>query len=297
MSWMNDMKERMEGMLKELTGTANHSSVLFDSRDKAAFERKQRLLDKRKAEIVKGKTNGQIFGQMTMDNQRVVTYGLHREFLVKQGEEMYLEEEIEFRKATIEGDEVVTDVLLETEGQDADIPVIEWTDDEEMRQQYVYDRLAAVRYAERWWNSYNPRFRKFDVDCTNYVSQCLLAGGAPMRGYPNRSNGWWYRNNNWSYSWAVAHSLRWYLSGSKTGLRGRLVQSPEELQPGDVICYDFEGDGRFDHNTIVIAKDGNGMPLVNAHTNNSRMRYWSYEDSAAYTPNIVYKFFQIVDDQ
>ncbi len=60
-----------------------------------------------------------------------------------------------------------------------------------------------------------------------------------------------------------------------------------------VICYDFEGDNRWDHNTIVVAKDANGMPLVNAHTNNSRLRYWTYEDSAAWTPNIQYKFFQI----
>lgn len=40
---------------------------------------------------------------------------------------------------------------------------------------FSYDRLAAVQYAERWWNSYNPQYRKFDVDCTNYVSQCLRA--------------------------------------------------------------------------------------------------------------------------
>ncbi|EPR28081.1 putative cytosolic protein [Geobacillus sp. WSUCF1] len=69
----------------------------------------------------------------------------------------------------------------------------------------------------------------------------------------------------------------------------------EQLMAGDVICYDFQGDGRFDHSTIVVAKDQNGMPLVNAHTTNSRMRYWSYEDSSAYTPNIRYKFFHIID--
>ena len=31
-------------------------------------------------------------------------------------------------------------------------------------------------------------------DCTNYVSQCLHQGEAPMRGYPNRVNGWWMQN-------------------------------------------------------------------------------------------------------
>ncbi|MGE1104293.1 amidase domain-containing protein, partial [Peribacillus simplex] len=28
----------------------------------------------------------------------------------------------------------------------------------------------------------------------------------------------------------------------------------------------------------------------------SRMRYWSYEDSTAYTPSIRYAFFHITDD-
>lgn len=116
-----------------------------------------------------------------------------------------------------------------------------------------------------------------------------------MTGYPNRARGWWCQNESWSYSWAVAHSLRWYLSGSRIGLQAVEVPEPEQLMAGDVICYDFQGDGRFDHTTIVVAKDQDGMPLVNAHTTNSRMRYWSYEDSSAYTPNIRYKFFHIID--
>ena len=87
-----------------------------------------------------------------------------------------------------------------------------------------------------------------------------------------------------------------YLATSKTGLRAVEVQDPRELQLGDVICYDFEGDGRFNHNTIVTGKDAYGYPLVNAHTYNSRMRYWAYEDSSAYTPNIKYKFYTIIDD-
>ena len=116
-----------------------------------------------------------------------------------------------------------------------------------------------------------------------------------MRGYPNRGTGWWLQHNNWSYSWTVAHSLRLYLANSKSGLRAKEVSSPDQLLLGDVICYDFEGDGRYNHNTMVTAKDAYGMPLVNANTYNSRMRYWAYEDSSAYTPNIKYKFFTIVD--
>jgi hypothetical protein len=174
-------------------------------------------------------------------------------------------------------------------------PIITEVTDNEERLSYQYNRLKAVQYAERWWNSYNPAYKKFTNDCTNFISQCLHVGGAPMRGYPNRGNGWWLQSNNWSYSWAVANSLRLYLANSNSGLRTRQVSSPEQLLLGDVICYDFEGDGRFNHNTIVTGKDADGMPLVNAHTYNSRMRYWAYEDSSAYTPNIKYRFYSIID--
>lgn len=159
----------------------------------------------------------------------------------------------------------------------------------------TYNRAAAVDYANRWWNSHNPAFPVFNDDCTNYISQCLYAGGAPMRGYPNTHDGWWIRGNKWSLSWATTHSLRWYLGGSKRGLTATQVARPEQLQLGDVILYDFQGNGRWDHATIVTAKTQDGMPLVNAHTNNSRYRNWEYRNSGAYTPNIKYIFFHIND--
>lgn|SRR5699024_6913013 len=158
---------------------------------------------------------------------------------------------------------------------------------------YVYDRNLAVNYAETWWNSYHPDFPQFDVDCTNFISQCLLAGGAPMRGAPVRDQGWWYENNNWSFSWSVAHSMYWYFKTSTAGLQATEVGTAKELYPGDVICYDFQGDNRWDHTTIVVGYDYGGNPLVNAHTDNSRHRYWTYTDSAAWTPNIRYGFFHI----
>lgn len=117
-----------------------------------------------------------------------------------------------------------------------------------------------------------------------------------MYGQPNRERGWWLQrgNGNWSFSWSVAHSLRWYLAGSKKGLTAKQVSSAEELDLGDVICYDFQGDGRFDHTTIVTAKLGN-VPLVNAHTYDAFHRTWDYKDSYAYSPNAKYVFFKIND--
>lgn len=153
----------------------------------------------------------------------------------------------------------------------------------------AYNRGAAILYAEKWWDSRNPAYPSFEVDCTNFISQCLHAGGLPMHGYPNRSKGWWMRTNSWSFSWSVAHSLKWYLDASDAAVR---VWDVSELKQGDVICYDFEGDGRINHTTIVTAIRS-GDPLVNAHTSDSRMRNWEYTDSSAYTPSIKYYFYTI----
>ncbi|MDF2724266.1 MAG: hypothetical protein K0Q59_3941 [Paenibacillus sp.] len=163
-----------------------------------------------------------------------------------------------------------------------------------------YDRAKAQHYAETWWNKANPAYLHFEVDCTNFVSQCLFAGGAPMNYTGKRESGWWYEGQDgsrelWSYSWAVAHSLQSYLTASKGGLHAELVQAPELLSIGDVVCYDWDGDGRFQHNAIVTGFDAASMPLVNAHTTDSRMRYWDYRDSYAWTPNTRYRFFHLAD--
>ncbi|HZG70337.1 MAG TPA: amidase domain-containing protein [Chondromyces sp.] len=252
---------------------------------------KTELAKQRNAEIVKVAGTGRLLAY----NEVEAEYSVHLKYLVKQGKTLYMEEEIEYRKASFHRGILMKDIeiLPEYEMFRTEETVIEFDE----RVPFTYDRMKAVQYAERWWNDHNPAYKKFNDDCTNYISQCLHAGGAPMWGQPNRSKGWWMQRNNWSYSWTVAHSFRWYLGTSKTGLRSKEVDAPERLKVGDIICYDFQGDGRFDHTTIVTARDENGMPLVNAHTTNSRMRYWSYEDSTAYTPQIQYKFFAIIDDQ
>jgi cell wall-associated NlpC family hydrolase len=94
----------------------------------------------------------------------------------------------------------------------------------------------------------------------------------------------------------VAHSLQMYTVASRKGMRGTVVSSPELLQPGDMISYDWDGDGRYQHNTIVTATDANGMPLVNAHTYNSRNRYWEYRDSPAWSSRTRYVFVRIADE-
>ncbi|HWO95238.1 MAG TPA: amidase domain-containing protein [Bacillus sp. (in: firmicutes)] len=263
------------------------------------IERKTNAFQKRGVELVKCIAKGQIRSVEESDAKTSVLYDVHLQSLIKQGKFLYIEEEVETRMAVFYKDTLIKDQPIDFLEEELDSEHISRGDGEEgsaetRGREYTYDRLAVVRYAETWWNSYNPKYKKFENDCTNFISQCVHEGGAPMRGYPNKGNGWWMQNNSWSYSWSVANAFRAYLKNSVAGLKAKQVTQPHELMLGDVICYDFEGDGRWNHTTVVVAKDGNGMPLVNAHTYNSRMRYWAYEDSTAYTPNIRYEFFHIL---
>ncbi|MCM3748427.1 amidase domain-containing protein [Paenibacillus pasadenensis] len=164
-----------------------------------------------------------------------------------------------------------------------------------------YRRELAAAYADQWWKDPNPAYEEFDVNCTNYVSQCVFAGEAPMNYTGKRESGWWYKGRSggqelWSYSWAVSNSLQMYLSFPRSsGMRATAVESAAELSLGDVIAYDWNGDGRFQHTTIVTAFDGDGMPLVNANTVPSRHRYWDYKDSYAWTEHTRYRFFHLND--
>ena len=56
----------------------------------------------------------------------------------------------------------------------------------------AYLRGRAVAYAERWALSRNPLFYDFagvGGDCTNFVSQCILAGCCTMNFTP--TYGWY----------------------------------------------------------------------------------------------------------
>jgi len=285
----SQLQQHLESRIEQLVTNSGHDEKI---------NRKKDLLSRRNAEIVKVQARAAVKDKQEKEGQATLLYQVHLKYLIKQKDKMYIEEEIENRKAFFYRERIYNDqeILFDFNGPNNQSQTIETESNaNEERLSYQYDRLKAVQYAETWWNSYNPKYIKFTDDCTNFISQCLHEGGGPMRGYPNRGKGWWMQNKNYSYSWAAAHGLMQYLSNSKSGLRAKQVGSPLELKLGDIICLDFQGDGRFDHNTIVTAKDAYGMPLVNAHTYNSRNRYWAYEDSSAYTPNIQYKFFTIVD--
>ena len=133
-----------------------------------------------------------------------------------------------------------------------------------------YNRERAVRYARRWAYSFNPLFYNFsDIggDCTNFASQCLLAGGLMMNFTP--VTGWYYLSvNNRSPSWTGVNELyNFLINNDGVGPKAEEIDL-KDIENGDLIQFDFNDDGDFDHTPIVVDK-GLGTPdtvLVAAHS-------------------------------
>ena len=169
-----------------------------------------------------------------------------------------------------------------------------------------YNGAAAAAYADTYWQSYNtawPSFANSGGDCTNFVSQALHTGGIAMRTSPPYSgNAAWYMlksKRRWSYavSWINAqdNSLFLLTLPGVTQVASVYGAAPgqavaDNASQGDVVLYDFNNDGVYDHEAIVTASDGAGWDLVDAHTNNRYHAYWTlaqYNSSWATTRIVV----------
>lgn len=147
----------------------------------------------------------------------------------------------------------------------------------------IYQRDQAAAYAQRYGIDPNPDYVYIaDNDCTNFISQCLRAGGA--RNHYHESHPWWYADGQMSGSWSVASMLYWYILVSTQNNQGitaqTFYQSTGEslslqiynaIAPGDLIQY-RDDEGRIRHSTIITgfmdAARGT-EPLVTQHTRNA----------------------------
>ncbi|MBU3190362.1 amidase domain-containing protein [Clostridium bowmanii] len=144
-----------------------------------------------------------------------------------------------------------------------------------------YSRINAVNYAKTFALHPNPSFRYFPLinnetsgDCANFISQCLLAGGAPM--IFNGTHPWWYNKANtfitkddtWSVTWTVANSLYWTLKVNQQAksrrIKGLEIYDVSLLELGDLIFFE-DDKGNIFHSTIVTSfRDS--QPLVSHHS-------------------------------
>lgn len=162
-----------------------------------------------------------------------------------------------------------------------------------------YNRQRAVDYA--WTYVWNPNtyFRAYSNDCTNFISQCMYAGGWSQVGF------WWeYQSpNRWffmpkqgpypdSYTWVGAKHFESFITRSG---RGGLVSDWRQLRPGDVIVVDWGpgaqapgvADGVGDHVMIVVSTSSSDV-LYAQHSPNKvrtlssvraemwRAKFWFY---------------------
>jgi hypothetical protein len=139
-----------------------------------------------------------------------------------------------------------------------------------------YQRERAVAYAHKWAYSRNPQYLSFnDIggDCTNFISQCIHAGGAGMNYTP--TYGWYYVNGNKKApAWTgVPYLYNFLINNAGEGPYASKVDL-SGIQIGDVIQLSFDG-VVFGHSLFVV--ETGKLPaadniLIATHTNDSDYR-------------------------
>ncbi len=145
-----------------------------------------------------------------------------------------------------------------------------------------YNRKNALAYAKRWALDRNPLFFSFNGiggDCTNFVSQCIFAGGCVMNYTP--TYGWYYiSSNDRTPSWSGVEFFYDFITENKEqGPFGHEV-SREELKPGDVIQL-ANDEGDFYHTIIITDITDDGEILIAAHSDDYLNRPFSEYSYAA----------------
>jgi outer membrane protein OmpA-like peptidoglycan-associated protein len=132
-----------------------------------------------------------------------------------------------------------------------------------------FSHSAAAAYARRWALSTNPSYGRLSDDCTNFVSQTMLAGGWTMVGGSffdrKRNNVWWF-GRSWlaraSYTWGGAQNFADFITASGRGTRSSNEMSLEE---GDVLQMIFTGSSTINHSMVVTGKSATDL-LLSYHT-------------------------------
>ncbi len=117
----------------------------------------------------------------------------------------------------------------------------------------TYNAASAANYAIKWWNSFNMEWYNWEAegygDCTNFVSQCLYTGGMSMT-----PDWYWISRDNYNDSWTTPHKLAVYLANQ--GYKFVLFPTVSDISMGDVLFYDWDQDGTFDHAAICVNDSG-----------------------------------------
>ncbi len=129
-----------------------------------------------------------------------------------------------------------------------------------------YDRIAAVRYAEKWAFSRNPRYYDFSNlggDCTNYASQCVYEGCKIMNYTP--VTGWYYNSaHDRTASWTGVEYLHRFLISNKSSGPFAEETDRKNVTIGDLVQFGTR-DGKFYHTPVIVGFTPNDI-LLAAHS-------------------------------
>jgi hypothetical protein len=192
----------------------------------------------------------------------------------------------------------------------------------------AWDRDAAVSHAEAHWNDttdtqpggYNDGTWGGGVDCTNYASNSLFAGGVHMDSVGG--SGWWRRHLynghtyywDWSLKWVGADAFRTYFAG-KSGCSDVGAYSwgladfpnPPNQSPmirGDFVSvnWDKTRDNETDHIEFAVGY-GTSLPqggpygtytgdLIDQHSAERHKAIWHMRDRKS-LPDLAKTVFRI----
>ena len=144
-----------------------------------------------------------------------------------------------------------------------------------------YNRERAVEYARRWALSRNPLFENFSGiggDCTNFASQCVLAGCCQMNYTP--TFGWYYvSSSDRTPSWTGVEFFYDFMTTNEEEGPFATEVRRRQIQIGDLIQLADES-GDFYH-TLVVSRISGLQILVCAHSQDSLDRPLSSYNYAA----------------
>lgn len=134
---------------------------------------------------------------------------------------------------------------------------------------------AMADYAIRWANGYNPDYPQYGNDCTNFVSQALLAGGWKIEG-ANSLQIW--STDKWDDNAAgIAGATRTWTAASYllafSTRRTDWMNNIWNAGLGDLLFTDWDPndkpDGHVDH-VMIVTSIVKGEPYISQHTNARR---------------------------
>ena len=166
----------------------------------------------------------------------------------------------------------------------------------------------CVAYAKEYWKDYNPSYPDWDVDCANFVSQCLYAGEKKMKHeYPkiDDSRNWFSYGSKKdpskvSSTWRGANMFKWHWVSRSYAYKdfdlsknGELTRLYNYAQAGYPISFLNSKDGAY--HTLIITGFNNNTKDVGVRNHSGKVDNektgvrWLSGDNVKVRVYVVYK--------